>query len=169
MHLPVSFRISGSYSLRNNSFISSFRFLRASLPFQRRMTSSQAAVVRSEGILNEIHLFNQFALSLAWRIPPWSSSRPSSTVLGLMQRVAKHLLLPVRHPQICSYETADFALQTPPIMRCSETYQRWGLPKRLVLSKLQPRLLWDGAKPQPRFGPLPDISIQFNSKPNKCS
>ena len=60
MHLPVSLRISGSHSLRNNSFISYFRFQRA---FQRRMTSSQAAAVRC--LLNQIHLFNQFC-HLVW-------------------------------------------------------------------------------------------------------
>ena len=59
MHLPVLFRISGSHSLRNSSFISSFHFLRAHRLFQRRMTSSQAAAVRfSECILNQTHLFN---------------------------------------------------------------------------------------------------------------
>ena len=62
MHLPVSLRISGSHSLRINSLISSFRFLRAHKPFQRRMTSSQAAAVRSTRILIQIHLFNNFGL-----------------------------------------------------------------------------------------------------------
>ena len=99
MHLPVPLRISGSHSLRNNSFTSSFRFLRPSRPFLRRMTSSQAAVVRSlhEAFSTKfIVFFNHFTISLVWKIPPWSSSKPSSTVLGLMQRVAKLSLLPVR-------------------------------------------------------------------------
>ena len=108
--------------------------------------------------------------SLVWKIPPWSSSKPSSTVLGSMQRVAKLLSLPVRIlPHFRSVVwTADgpfFALQTPPLMRCLGIYRKWGLPKRLLPFTPRPRLLWDGARPQPRFD-LPRISVQLNS--TKC-
>ena len=167
MHLPVSLRISGSHSLRITSLISSFRFLKAHRPFQRRMTSSQAAAVRSE----RIFILNSSTQQL-WPLV-WFERFQLDQVPSLHRRCLARCkewrnircYQSVSCLNVNCWQTLFCSLQIPPLMRCLEIYRKWGLQKRLLLSKLRPRLLWDGARPQPRFGFL-QIYLTNLTQPN---